>query len=148
MADTLTREARSRIMSRIRSKDTKPEMAVRRALHAAGFRYVLHDRRLPGRPDVVLPRHHAAVFVDGCFWHGHTCKFFRLPGTRTAFWSDKIEHNRARDKATIAALLAGGWRVAVVWECALRSGAVTRQKSMVRLVHWLASSRKRIEVRG
>lgn len=148
MADTVTREVRSRIMSHIRSKDTKPEMVVRHALHAAGFRYVLHDRRLPGHPDLVLPRHRAVVLVHGCFWHGHTCRFFRLPGTRTAFWAEKIGRNRERDAAAIDALLASAWRVAVVWECALRSGEATRQKSVVRLIHWVASGRRRIEVRG
>lgn len=148
MVDTVTREVRSRIMSHIRSKDTKPEMMVRRALHAAGFRYVLHDRRLPGCPDLVLPRHRAVVFVHGCFWHGHSCRFFRLPRTRTAFWAGKIGRNCERDAVAIDALLASGWRVAVVWGCALRSGEATRQKSVVRLIHWFASSRRRIEIRG
>ena len=135
-------------MARIRSKNTKPEMTVRRAVHAAGFRYVLHDRRLPGHPDIVMPRHHVVVFVHGCFWHGHACRFFRLPGTHAAFWSSKIARNRERDAAAIGALLVGGWRVAIVWECALRSGEATREKSMARLIHWLASGRKRIEVTG
>jgi len=135
-------------MARIRSKNTKPEITVRRAVHAAGFRYVLHDRRLPGHPDIVMPRHRVVVFVHGCFWHGHTCRFFRLPGTHAAFWLGKIARNRERDAAAIGALLVGGWRVAIVWECALRSGEATREKSMTRLIHWLASGRKRIEVRG
>lgn len=148
MTDTVSKAVRSRMMSRIRSKDTQPEMTVRRALHAAGFRYVLHDRRLPGHPDIVLPRHHALVFVHGCFWHGHTCKFFRLPATNVPFWSAKIDRNRANDARAIATLLGDGLRVAVVWECALRSDAVTRQKAIARLVQWVASSRRRIELRA
>lgn len=136
------------MMSGIRSKDTKPEMTVRRALHAAGFRYVLHDGRLPGHPDIVLPRHHAIIFVHGCFWHGHTCRFFRLPTSHAAFWSEKITRNWANDAHVVAALLGDGWRVAIVWECTLRSDPVTQQKAIARLVHWLASSRRRIELRA
>lgn len=123
-------------------------MTVRRALHAAGFRYVLHDGRLPGRPDLVLPRHRAIVFVHGCFWHGHACQLFRQPGTHAAFWSEKIGRNRERDARAITALIADGWRVAVVWECALRSGEATRKRTAARLVHWLASRRRRIEIQA
>ena len=120
MADRLTPEQRRLNMSRIRGKDTGPEMAVRRLLHRAGYRYRLHRCDLPGRPDMVLPRHRAAVFVHGCFWHGHGCSLFRVPATRTEFWTAKIDANRRRDEAAVAALFDAGWRSLWVWECALR----------------------------
>lgn len=95
-------------------------MILRRGLHARGFRYRLHDRRLPGSPDLVFPGRHAVIFIHGCFWHGHGCHLFRLPTTRREFWEAKIGGNRARDEATEAALLADGWRVLTIWECALK----------------------------
>jgi len=120
MADVLTREQRRHNMQRVRGRNTKPEMLLRRGLHARGFRYRLHRRGLPGRPDLVFPKHHAVIFVHGCFWHGHDCPLFKWPATRQEFWSEKIERNRARDRRVIEALKESGWRVLVVWECALR----------------------------
>jgi DNA mismatch endonuclease (patch repair protein) len=105
-------------MARIGSKDTKPEMVVRRMLHALGYRYVLHDRRLPGSPDLVFPSRRKAVFVHGCFWHRHDCGRGFEPKSNVEFWSAKLEANRARDRRHLAALSALGWRVLVVWECA------------------------------
>jgi DNA mismatch endonuclease (patch repair protein) len=134
------------MMAGIRATDTKPEMIVRRALHAAGFRYVLHDRRLSGRPDVVLPRWRAVVFINGCFWHGHTCGYFRLPGTRPEFWSTKIDANRRRDAAASAALASASWRVATVWECALRESEARRAATIRRLVKWLRSRSACLEI--
>lgn len=107
-------------MSGIRGKDTKPELQVRRFLHAQGFRFRLHDKRLPGKPDLVLPKWKTVVFVHGCFWHMHDCRYFKLPGTRTEFWRDKLTGNRRRDEATRQQLEALGWRVLVVHECDLR----------------------------
>ena len=120
MADTLSIEERSRLMSRIRGKDTKPEMLVRRGLHHRGFRFRLHDQNLPGRPDLILPRHHAAIFVHGCFWHGHDCPLFRWPRTLEEFWREKIEGNRERDRRARERLQSAGWRVLTIWECAFR----------------------------
>jgi DNA mismatch endonuclease, patch repair protein len=120
MADIVPAHVRSRMMSGIRSKDTKPELMLRRALHARGLRYRLHDRRLPGTPDLVFPGRRATLQVHGCFWHGHDCHLFRLPGTRPEFWEAKIERNRETDARSSAALAALGWRQAVVWECAVR----------------------------
>jgi DNA mismatch endonuclease (patch repair protein) len=118
MADTLSPEARSRLMSRIRGKDTKPELAVRRILHSMGYRFRLHRRDLPGNPDIVLPRHGACIFVHGCFWHLHSnCKDARIPKTKRAWWRKKLEGNVARDKRHAAALRRLGWRVITVWEC-------------------------------
>lgn len=108
------------MMAGIGSKDTKPEMLIRRGLHAVGFRYRLHARWLPGRPDLVFPRRRAVIFINGCFWHGHGCSLFRWPGTRPEFWRTKIAGNIKRDQASREALLTSGWRVLDVWECSLR----------------------------
>ena len=115
-------DARSRLMARVRSSHTAPEMAVRRALHARGFRYRLHRNDLPGRPDIVLSHHRLAIFVHGCFWHGCTqCdRGLRRPKNNVTFWSSKLEQNRARDERNVMALEALGWRVAIVWECDTR----------------------------
>jgi DNA mismatch endonuclease (patch repair protein) len=116
--------ARSAQMARIRGKDTKPEMLVRRAMHAAGLRYRLHDRRLPGSPDLVFPGRRVALFVHGCFWHRHdnpSCKLARLPKSRIDFWKPKLEGNQLRDLRHVAELEAAGWKVRVTWECELKS---------------------------
>lgn len=120
MTDVLTAAQRQLNMSRIRGKDTKPEMLVRRGLHARGLRYRLHDRDLPGRPDLVFPKHCTAIFVHGCFWHAHGCALFKLPATRQDFWRTKLEGNAARDRKAVAELQVAGWCVLVIWECALR----------------------------
>jgi len=128
MTDRLTSEQRSRNMSRVRGKDTKPEWVIRRLLHGMGFRYRLHRRDLPGSPDIVLPKHRVAVFVHGCFWHGHGCHLFRWPATREEFWKAKIARNAERDAEALAALNVAGWRTLVVWECAIK-GRTCLQKS-------------------
>lgn len=121
MADIIDSRTRSRMMAGIRGKDTGPELTLRKALHARGFRFRLHAKGLPGRPDVVLRKHHAVIFVHGCFWHRHAgCRYTTTPATRQAFWEAKFEANIARDQRVREALLANGWRVAVVWGCALR----------------------------
>jgi len=116
MTDVVSPEKRSRMMSGIRGKDTKPERLVRSYLHRAGLRFRLHAR-LPGRPDIVLPKHHAVVFVHGCFWHRHGCRFTTTPATRTAFWNAKFADNVRRDARVQEQLAAAGWRVFVVWGC-------------------------------
>lgn len=118
--DVLSPEQRRLNMSRIRARDTRPEMIVRQGLHRAGFRYRLHVRTLPGTPDLVLPARRAVVLINGCFWHGHDCSLFRMPATRADFWQAKINANRARDERTQSALLSSGWRVFTVWECSLK----------------------------
>ena len=118
--DTLTKEQRHFVMSQIKGSGTKPETVVRSYLHKLGFRFRKNDKRLVGKPDIVFPRYYAAVFVNGCFWHGHdSCKKVRSPKTNTEYWTLKIERNRARDKEEIQTLLAQGWRVGVVWECSI-----------------------------
>lgn len=120
MADIISPEQRSALMSRIRGKDTKIELEVRRGLHALGFRYRLGGASLPGRPDIVLPKYRTVVFVHGCFWHQHDCHLFRLPKTRTEFWKAKVDANRARDLRADANLREMGWHVETLWECQLR----------------------------
>lgn len=136
MADIMTPAQRSERMSRIRSQNTKPEMLVRRFLHGQGFRFRLHARDLPGRPDLVLPKYRAVVFVDGCFWHGHSCQNGRVPGTNSDFWQAKFAANQARDKRNHRALRRGGWRVIRVWECRLANNK-TREATLIRLASWI-----------
>lgn len=125
--DFMSAETRSRVMSRIKARDTKPEMAVRRYLHAMGLRYALHDRNLPGRPDLVFRTRKVAVFVHGCFWHGHKgCSAWRMPQSRTDYWEAKIGGNRARDESAIRMLRRAGWSVQVVWACQLTERRLDR----------------------
>ena len=120
MPDVLTKEQRRYNMARVGGRDTKPEMVIRRGLHAQGMRFRLHRKDLPGRPDLVFPRYRAVIFVNGCFWHGHSCPMFTLPKTRKDFWREKIRNNRERDRHAIKSLKDQGWRVLTVWECALK----------------------------
>lgn len=109
-------------MSRIKGKDTKPEMLVRKFLFAQGYRYTLHDKKLPGKPDIVLPKYRTVIFVHGCFWHGHkNCKYFTIPKTRTAWWKNKIEGNKQRDKENYLKLRKEGWKIITIFQCQLRS---------------------------
>ena len=117
VTDKVSAADRSRMMATVRGKNTKPELAVRSALFAAGYRYRLHRRDLPGSPDIVLPRYRVAVFVHGCFWHSHDCPRGQRPASNVEFWSAKLDGNLARDRANRAALEAAGWAVAVIWQC-------------------------------
>lgn len=121
MVDHLTREQRSRNMSAVRNRNTAPELLARKAAHRLGLRFRLHRSDLPGSPDFVLPKHRTAVFVHGCFWHGHGCSRSKLPQTNVRFWTDKIGKNRLRDAKAEAALRRDGWRVQIVWQCELRN---------------------------
>jgi len=134
-------------MRAIRARNTRPELRLRRALHAAGLRYRLHDKKLPGSPDLVFPRYQAVLFVHGCFWHRHGCSRSTLPATRADFWSEKLEANRQRDLKVRAALLAMGWRVGVVWECALKAkveGGVS--DTALAVANWLTGSNTDFEL--
>ena len=125
MADVYSKETRSYNMSRIRSKDTRPELLVRRFLHKNGFRYRLHVKALPGTPDIVLPKYKTVIFIHGCFWHGHEgCKYYIVPKTRTEWWLNKIGHNINKDAVAENLLLAAGWKVIKVWECELKKAMV------------------------
>jgi DNA mismatch endonuclease (patch repair protein) len=121
MVDIVSSEVRSQMMSKIRGKDTQPEMRIRRFLHAHGFRYRLHDKNLPGVPDLVFPRYRTVIFVHGCYWHRHSgCRYATLPGSNTEFWKQKFDKNVARDRNVVQQLLSAGWKVIVIWECGLR----------------------------
>lgn len=124
MADTITRERRSWNMSRIKGQNTGPEVRLRSLLHRAGFRFRIHAKELPGRPDIILPKYRAAIFVHGCFWHRHAgCRNATMPSTRTEFWQAKFDANISRDERNRAALQAAGWTVFTIWECELKSDA-------------------------
>lgn len=150
MADTVSPEKRSDMMSGIRGKDTKPEIVVRRLLHRLGYRFRLHCKDLPGRPDIVLPKWRTVIFVNGCYWHGHKdCHLFRLPKTRTEFWSKKIEGNQARDQRNYIVLEAAGWKVLVIWECAVsKKKSLTTKQLEIALTAAFKSSKSLIDIRG
>lgn len=144
MADVMSAEKRSTLMARIGPKNTQPELTVRKQLWHAGFRFRLHGSKLPGKPDIVLPRWKAVVFIHGCFWHRHQgCALFKLPTTRPEFWDSKLRRNRDRDAAAYRDLGALGWRIAVVWECALR---VEEGEVGKRLSRWLKRGKGNLEV--
>ena len=127
MTDVHTIEQRRFNMQQIKATNTKPEMLVRRFLHAQGFRYKLHDKTLPGKPDVVLPKYKTVIFVHGCFWHGHkACKYYVVPRTRAEWWLKKIKTNKANDAKAIYALKKEGWKVIVIWECRLKRTAIEK----------------------
>lgn len=133
--------ARSRMMSVIRGTNTRPEVRVRSLLHRQGFRFRLHVRDLPGKPDIVLPRYRAVIFVNGCFWHGHGCILFKWPSTRPEFWRKKIEHNRENDWRAQESLCRAGWRVAVVWECVMKGRFRLDDKTLTELLStWIRNS--------
>lgn len=138
--DIFSREKRSSVMAQIRGRDTKPELQLRRALWADGFRYSLHRKGLPGRPDLVFPKWNALIFVHGCFWHAHEkCAGFRLPKSRAEFWREKLYGNRSRDERSASALVESGWSVAVVWECAIEADLETTAGILSK---WLRASRR------
>lgn len=140
--DVLTAEQRRKCMSRIKARNTQPEVLLRKALWRRGFRYRLHDRSLPGTPDFVFPKFRAVVFVHGCFWHGHDCLLFVVPATNTEFWMGKISGNRDRDRRALEALRDAGWRVCTVWECALRGPDRSSVDDVAdRIAGWLGSRR-------
>ena len=144
MPDIVDRATRSRMMAGIGSRNTKPELDLRRALHARGLRYRLHNRKLPGTPDLVFRRFEAVCFVHGCFWHRHAgCRFATNPATREGFWQAKFDANVDRDQRNRSELLEADWRVAVVWECALRKGGEVGTAS--ELEHWLRGNSREFE---
>ena len=121
MSDRHTHEQRRYNMQQIKGKNTKPEISLRKLLFAEGFRYRINDRKLPGKPDIVLKKYNTVIFVNGCFWHGHqNCRYFVVPKTRTEFWTDKIKGNKERDHRNISLLKEAGWNVITVWECELK----------------------------
>lgn len=148
MADVVDSATRSRMMSGIRGRNTKPEILIRSLLHRQGFRFRLHVHNLPGKPDIAFPRYHAVIFVHGCFWHGHDCSLFKWPNTRPEFWREKIGRNQVNDYRTRVALIDAGWRVGVVWECAIRGADKDVEGVTRRLGDWLRSNAPFVEERG
>jgi DNA mismatch endonuclease (patch repair protein) len=127
MADVHSKEIRSKNMAAIKGKNTKPEMLVRKFLHANGYRYKLHDKSLPGKPDIVLPKHKTVIFVHGCFWHGHKhCKYYVVPKTRTEWWLTKLNGNITNDAKVIKTLKKDGWTIITIWECNLKPAKVEK----------------------
>lgn len=137
MVDRVDKQTRGRIMAAVHSKDTKPELALRKALFKLGFRYRIHVKRLPGKPDMSFPQYRAVVFINGCFWHWHGCKNTRLPSDNAEYWNAKIKRNRQRDKENYEKLLSNGWRVLIVWECALGKTKLNNTINQVR--NWLTN---------
>jgi len=147
--DVLTPEQRRYNMSRIRGRDTKPELLLRHGLHAEGFRFRLHAPDLPGRPDLVFPRYRAIILVHGCFWHGHDCSLFKLPRTRADFWLGKITTNRERDQRAAAGLAEAGWRILTVWECCLKGPARLPLDDVIgRCAAFIRGSERTTDLRG
>lgn len=140
MADVMTPKQRSRCMAAVKGKDTKPEMIVRKYLFSCGMRFRVQVRKLPGTPDIVLPKYKTVIFVNGCFWHGHEdCKYFRLPKSNVEFWKEKIKRNIERDRESMQALLDLGWKIIRVWECELRNKA-NRENTLNKIYKSITSS--------
>ena len=138
--DIVSTQKRSEMMSKIGAKNTKPEIIILKLLHSEGYRFRLHLKRLPGKPDIALQKHNTLIFVNGCFWHGHSCDIFRLPKSRTEFWRTKIDSNKERDKRNFESLRRLGWRILVIWECALKGKNRLSQDKIVKLLnHWFES---------
>lgn len=133
-------------MSGIRSKNTRPEVSLRRELHRRGFRFRLHASNVPGKPDMVLPKFRAAIFVHGCFWHGHDCKYFKMPRTRPEFWSAKIAQNRNRDIVVRELLSKSGWRQLIVWECAVRDKTPAQQAKIADAIATWLRGKQRLKI--
>ena len=149
MVDIVAPSVRSRMMSNIRSKNTRPEVEIRKGLHATGLRYRLHRRDLPGTPDITLSRHRAVVFVHGCFWHGHDCHLFKWPSSNSEQWKRKILDNQSRDESSVQRLLASGWRVCTIWECALRGrGRHDKQAVVDMTATWIRGTEQLYQLRG
>jgi DNA mismatch endonuclease (patch repair protein) len=137
------------MMAGIKGRNTRPELTIRRGLHARGFRFRLHAPDVPGKPDLVLPRWRAAIFVNGCFWHGHHCHLFKMPSSRVEFWSTKIESNRVRDARVARDIRDAGWRSLTIWECALKGKTRLDSDELIeRVTQWLRSNGDEAEIAG
>lgn len=136
-------------MAGIKGKNTKPEMIIRKALFARGYRYRLHDKKLPGKPDIVFPGRKAVIFIHGCFWHGHGCHLFKKPSSNVDFWEAKIERNRIVDSRSVEALLTRGWRILTIWECAIKGKKKIHFDDLIKsTVSWLNNSASNYEIKG
>jgi len=148
VVDIVDPSTRSRMMAGIKGRNTKPELLIRHLLHRKGFRYRIHVKDLPGKPDIVLPKYRSVIFVHGCFWHGHQgCHLFRLPATRTEFWQEKILRNQTNDHRAVELLLASNWRVCIVWECSIRGARKDPEKVVNTIIDWLSGTELCLEIR-
>jgi DNA mismatch endonuclease (patch repair protein) len=145
MPDKFSKETRSRMMSGIRNKNTKPEIIIRKELFSNGFRYRLHNGKLPGKPDMVFKKHSAVVFIHGCFWHGHGCRYFVWPKSNTEFWREKINGNKKNDKKVIKKLSELGYRICIIWECVTRDPLLF-PKAMKKITAWLPGNKTFLEI--
>ncbi len=136
------------MMSGIRGKNTKPEIIIRSFLHRSGFRFRLHDSRLPGKPDIILKRYNAIIFVHGCFWHKHDCQLFKWPKTRPEFWREKILRNVENDKKVLSEIQSQGWRVCIIWECSIKGAKGDITEAMSRVIDWLKGEEVFMEIMG
>lgn len=150
MADIKSSEARSKNMSAIKSANTRPEIKIRKALFAKGYRYRLHDKKLPGKPDIVLPKYNTIIFINGCFWHGHkNCYLYKQPANNREFWGQKIEANRKRDEEVIGMLLDKKWKVLVIWECSIKGRYKLPFKEVIhRIEEFIHSDESYAEIRS
>ena len=149
MTDVVSKSTRSRMMAGIRGEDTLPELRIRKSLHGQGFRYRLHYKALPGKPDLAFPSRKALILINGCFWHGHRCHLFKWPSTRKEFWRDKITANRIRDSKNVAKYRELGWRTLVIWECALKGkNAWPFDQVADWVAYWLLHQTEDIEISG
>lgn len=146
MTDVVDPETRSKMMSGIRGKDTKPELEIRQSLHQRGIRYRLHDEKLPGKPDIVLKKYNAVIFIHGCFWHRHNCHLFKWPKTRPEFWKQKINRNHENDTTALEGLQSAGWRVCIVWECSIKGASKNISKVSDAIMNWLQSNKSLLEI--
>ena len=145
MPDKFSKETRSRMMSGIKNKNTRPEIMIRQVLFRNGFRYRLHNGKLPGKPDIILKKHMAVIFIHGCFWHKHSCRYFVWPKSNTEFWKKKINGNKLNDQKVIKELQSMGYRICIFWECVTRDNELFL-KAIKRLVKWLAGKNKFLEL--
>lgn len=149
MTDVVDKNTRSRMMSGIRGKNTRPEIVVRKGLHQLGFRYSLHNKNLPGKPDLVFSKYKAVIFVHGCFWHAHNCHLFKWPSTRQEFWRNKIQGNQLRDEKQLLTLSGQGWKVLTIWECALKGKNKRNLNEVINTAaNWLRFDSQNAELSG
>ena len=149
MVDIVSSEKRSLMMAGIKGKNTKPELVIRSGLHALGFRYRIHVKTLPGKPDLVFPKYKAALFIHGCFWHGHGCHLFKWPSSRIDFWTTKINRNKEIDQISVEKLRTAGWRVGTVWECSLKGKTRLPLADVIeKCGQWILSEQDTLEIKG
>ncbi len=149
MVDIVDKKTRSLMMKGIRSKNTNPELIIRKMLHSHGFRFRLHPNHLPGKPDLILPKYHIAIFINGCFWHGHSCNLFKWPKTNAEFWKNKITKNKTRDLKNVRNLVSQEWRVLRIWECSLKGTTnIGYERIFEKFYAWLESESVTKQIRG